>query len=206
MKENRFIEKFQHKTDVELEYILKNKTSYNAQAITASIQLLKDRNGQSIELDSVEKELAIEKEKKEIAKATIINAEKKKHNITDDLNAPELHSKRAIMVFSGLFSAIFGAVLLMYNMKNTDNKKGKYQVLIFGILFSLVTIAAINLFAIRGNSALIFNIVGGGILNEYFWNKFIGKEFKHRKRSWLKPAIISMLITILIIAAALYGH
>ena len=206
MKENRFIEKFQHKTDSELEYILENKKSYNEQAVSASIQILKDRNGQSTELESIEKEIDLEKEKKETTKIKIIEEEKKQRNITDDPNAPELYSKRGIMVFSGLFSAIFGAVLLMYNMQKTDNKKGKVQVLIFGILYTIATLTVINLLNIRGNSALIFNIIGGSLLTEYFWNKFIGKELKHRKRSWIKPAIISVLITIPIILAAIYAQ
>ncbi len=206
MNENRFIEKFQHKTDSELEYILENKKSYNEQAIAASIHILKERNGKTPELESVESEIKIEKEKKEIAREKIIEENKKKNNLTDDPNAPELHSKRVIMVFSGLFSTIFGAVLLMYNMKQTDNQTGRIQVLIFGILYTIATLLIVNLMNIGGNIALIFNIAGGGILTEYFWNKFIGKEFEHRKRSWIKPAIISVLITIPLILAAIYGQ
>ncbi|QXP78713.1 MULTISPECIES: hypothetical protein [Winogradskyella] len=206
MSENIFIEKFQHKTDSELEYILENKKNYNEQAIAASIHILKERNGKTPELESVENEIKIEKKKKEVAREKIIEEDKKKDNITDDPNAPELHSKKVIMVFSGLFSTIFGAVLLMYNMKQTDNQNGRIQVLIFGILYTIITLVVVNLLNIGGNIALIFNIAGGGILTEYFWNKFIGKEFEHRKRSWVKPAIISVLITIPLILAAIYGQ
>ena len=205
MNENKFIEKFQNKTDSELEYILENKKSYNEQAVSASIEILKKRNGESSELKTVEKEIESEK-KKEITQRKAIEENKKKDNITDDPNAPELHSKKVIMVFSGLFSTIFGAVLLMYNMKQTENKTGRIQVLIFGILYTIATLLVVNLMNIGGNIALIFNIAGGGILTEYFWNKFIGKEFEHRKRSWIKPAIISVLITIPLILAAIYGQ
>jgi hypothetical protein len=206
MSENRFIEKFQHKTDSELEYILENKKSYNEQAVAASIHILKERNGKTPELESVESEIKIEKEKKEITREKTIEEHKKKNNITDDPNAPELHSKKVIMVFSGSFSTIFGAVLLMYNMKQTENQTGRIQLLIFGILYTIITLVVVNSLKIGGNIALIFNIAGGGILTEYFWNKFIGKEFQHRKRSWIKPAIISVLITIPLILAAIYGQ
>jgi len=206
MSENKFIEKFQHKTDSELEYILENKKNYNEQAVLASIQILKERNGESSELKSVEKEIETEKEKKEITQQKAVEENKKKNNITDDPNAPELHSKKVIMVFSVLFSTIFGAVLLMYNLKQTENKAGRIQVLIFGILYTIATLLVVNLMNIGGNIALIFNIAGGGILTEYFWNKFIGKDFEHRKRSWIKPAIISVLITIPIFLAAIYGQ
>ncbi|RKE90287.1 hypothetical protein [Ichthyenterobacterium magnum] len=204
MSENRFIEKFQHKTVSELEYILENKKSYNEQAIAASIQILKKRNGKTPELKSVENEIKIEKEKKEVARKKIIEEVKKKNNITDDPNAPELHSKKVIFLFSAIFSTIFGAVLLMYNMKQTGNSKGRIQVLIFGILYTVVSIVIIESLNVKTNLALLFNFGGAGILIEYFWNKFIGKEFQYRKRSWVKPAIISVLITIPLILAAIY--
>ena len=204
MSENKYVEKFQNKTDSELEYILENKEKYNEQAVFASIEILKNRNGKSAELESVESEIEVAKERKIVAQKKAIEENKKKSNITDDPNAPELHSKRVIMVFSGLFSTIFGAVLLMYNMKQTDNPKGRIQVLVFGILYTVATLLVVNLLNIKGNIAIIFNIAGGGILTEYFWNQFIGKEFEHRKRSWIKPAIISVLITIPLVLAAIY--
>ncbi len=206
MNENIYFTKFQSKTDSELEYILENKEKYNEQAVSASIQILKNRNGKTPELEIVENEIQATKERKIIAQEKEFEEEKKKNNITDDPNAPELHSKRVIMVFSGLFSTIFGAVLLMYNMKQTDNSNGRIQVLVFGILYTIVTLVVVNLLNIKGNIAIIFNIAGGGILTEYFWNKFIGKEFEHRKRSWIKPAIISVLITIPLVLAAIYGQ
>lgn len=205
MSNNKYIEKFQSKTDSELEYILENKNNYNEQAVEASILILKERNGKTTKLESAEREIKIGKEKKEIARSKTVVEHKKKNNITDDPNAPELHSKKVIIVFSGLFSTIFGAVLLIYNMKQTGNQTGRIQVLIFGILYTIIALVAVSLLNVRANISLIFNIVGGGILTEYFWNKFIGKEFQHRKRSWIKPAIISVLISIPMILAAIYG-
>lgn len=205
MNNNRFTNKFQHKTDSELEYILENKEEYNPEAITASIHILKERNGKSESVETIENDIKVAKEKKEITRAKITEEEKKKSFITDDPNAPELHSKRVILVFSMLFSTIFGAVLLMYNMKQTENKKGHLQVLAFGIVYTALSIFIINSLNIQGNIAFIFNIAGGGILTEYFWNKFIGKDFSHRKRSWIKPAIISVIITIPFVLALIYG-
>ena len=77
--------------------------------------------------------------------------------------------------------------------------------MIFGVLYTLAIIVTINLLNIGTNLALVFNFVGAGILTEYFWNKFIGKEFQYRKRSWIKPAIISVLIIIPIFLAIVYG-
>ncbi|WP_430408857.1 hypothetical protein [Kordia sp.] len=186
MNDNKYIEKFQSKTDAELANILENK--------------------ETPKLEAIENEIQTTKKRKVVAQRKIIEEEKKKNNITDDPTAPELHSKRVIMVFSGLFSTIFGAVLLMYNIKQMNNPKGRIQVLIFGILYTIATLVLINLLNSKSNIVIIINIVGGMILTEYFWNQFIGKEFKHRKRSWIKPAIISILITIPLLLAVIYGQ
>ena len=204
MSENRYIEKFQSKTDSELEYILENKKDYNPQAVEASIYILKERNGKTAVLESVENEIKVEQEKKKLARENAVAESKKKSNITDDLTAPQLHSKKVIMIFSGLFATIFGTVLLMYNMKQTNNKVGRIQVLIFGIFYTILTIIIVNFFDLSPNLTICINIAGGAILSEYFWNKFIGKDFKYRRRSWIKPAIISVIITIPFVLALLY--
>jgi hypothetical protein len=205
MNENRYIEKSQTKTNSELEYILENKEKYNEKAVSASIQILTERNGKTSEIETVENEMQVAKEKKVIQQKKIIEKTKKKSFLTEDTNAPELHSKKVIMLFSAIFSTIFGSALLMYNMKKTSNSRGRTQVLIFGILYTVATIVLINLLDIKTNLALIFNFAGAGILTEYFWNKFIGQEFKYRKRSWIKPAIISVLIVIPIFISIIYG-
>lgn len=206
MNENTYVEKFQKKTDAELRYILENKKKYNEEAVFASIQILRDRNPSSTDLEKISDDIKAGQERKMAAQRRIVEDKKKKNNLTDDPNAPELHSKKVIRVFAILFSTIFGAVLLMFNMKETDNSKGRIQVLVFGILYTLASIVLINLLNIKSNFlALFFNLAGGAILTEYFWDKFIGKEFKYRKRSWVKPAIISIIILVPFLLAAIYG-
>lgn len=108
---------------------------------------------------------------------------------------PQLYSKRVILAFSILFSTIFGAVILMSNMKKLQNTKARLQVLLFGILHSVGQVFTLNTLE-STNLSLPLNILGGVVLNEYFWNRYIGKEQEYLKKSWLKPAIISGLITI----------
>ena len=108
---------------------------------------------------------------------------------------PQLYSKRVIMAFSVLFSTIFGAAILMSNMKQLRNTKARLQVLLFGILYSVGQVFTINSMS-STNLSIPLNILGGVILNEYFWNRYIGKEREYLKKSWLKPAIISGLITV----------
>ena len=117
---------------------------------------------------------------------------------------PQLYSKRIILIFSGLFSVIFGAALLLSNLKKIEEKKGIYQVLLFvfiyvcGLVYTLSTIKA------GTNFSLPLNLLGGLILNEYFWNRYIGKETEFEKKSWVKPTLISLAISIPAFLALVY--
>ncbi|AVR46002.1 hypothetical protein C7S20_12465 [Christiangramia fulva] len=114
--------------------------------------------------------------------------------VAEDL--PKLYSKRVIYAFSIIFSTLFGTILLMSNLKQTGNKKGWYEVLIFGVIFTAGVVFTAASFNIETNIGLPLNLLGALILNEYFWNRYIGKETKFEKKSWHKPAIISLVITL----------
>jgi hypothetical protein len=64
MNENRFIEKFQKKTDSELKFILENRKKYNEKAVAAAIYIINERNGKSPEIETIENIIKIEKSKK----------------------------------------------------------------------------------------------------------------------------------------------
>ena len=117
---------------------------------------------------------------------------------------PKLYSKRIILVFSGLFSILFGAVLMLSNLKRLGEKKAFYQVLIFVIIY--VSGMVFTLSTIKGgtNFSLPLNLLGGFILTEYFWNGYIGKEIEYEKKSWIKPALISLGISIPAFLALIY--
>ncbi|MFV8225501.1 hypothetical protein [Christiangramia aquimixticola] len=116
---------------------------------------------------------------------------------------PRLYSKRVIITFSALFSTIFGAVILMSNLKNLNERKGMFQVLVFGIIFTVGQMITVS--SLQSNKfSLILNISGAIILNEYFWNRYIGKDKEYLKKNWVKPALISTLISLPFVFAILY--
>lgn len=117
---------------------------------------------------------------------------------------PLLYSKKLILVFSGLFSILFGAVLFLSNLKRLGEKKVFYQVLVFVIIY--VSGMIFTLSSIKGgtNFSLPLNLLGGFILTEYFWNGYLGKEIEYKKKSWIKPALISLGISIPAFLALLY--
>ncbi len=114
---------------------------------------------------------------------------------------PELYSKYVIIGFSVFFSTIFGAALLMSNLKRLNEKRGRIQVLIFGIAYTLLSGIIVNYF--MNDIAIILNVIGAAILNEYFWNKFIGRDTEFEKRNWGLAFGISMLVIIPFVLLAL---
>jgi len=205
MSENRFLKKFEYKSDSELERIINDKETFVEQARIAAIEILKERNGQTESTEKAETEMKAAQERKVSAQQKAEEEEKKKSFVTDDPEAPELHSKRVITMFSAIFSTIIGAVLMMHNFKEVGNSKARNQVLVFGILYTIASILIINALNIQANLAIVLNFGGAVILTEFFWNKQLGKEIKYRKRSWIKPAIISVIITIPFVLALIYG-
>ncbi|MCH4822247.1 hypothetical protein ML462_03590 [Gramella lutea] len=117
---------------------------------------------------------------------------------------PLLYSKRLILLFSGLFSILFGAVLMLSNLRKLGERKAYFQVLTFVIIY--VTGLVYTLSSIKGgtNFSLPLNLLGGFILTEYFWNGYIGKETEYQKKSWVKPALISLCISVPAFLALVY--
>ncbi len=118
---------------------------------------------------------------------------------------PRFYSKRVIYAFSVIFSTIFGAVLLMSNLKQVGDKKARWEVLVFAIIFTVGTALSLSTIELQANLGIPLNILGAVILNEFFWNRSIGKDTEFEKKSWHKPAMISAAITLPFIFAMLYS-
>jgi len=108
---------------------------------------------------------------------------------------PSLYSKRVIFMFCLLLSTIFGAVILMSNLNVVKEKKGKWQVLLFTILYGAGQAYTVINFT-TSYIGLLLNLTGAIILTEYFWNRYIGGERDFVKKSWKKPALVSALIIV----------
>lgn len=109
---------------------------------------------------------------------------------------PQLYSKGLILIFSLLFSTIFAAVLLMLNLKTIGKNKERTYVLLFAIVYLFATAAILQIFSLPPNLTFIANVIGAAILNEYFWNKYIGRDTEYVKKSWIKPALVSVAVAL----------
>ena len=109
---------------------------------------------------------------------------------------PELYSKTLILIFAILFSTIFAAALLVVNLRSLGKTRAAVWVAIFAFAFMIFTAVVMQTFSLSPSLTLIANVIGAAILNEYFWNKFIGNDFNFRKKSWIKPVLISVAIAL----------
>lgn len=119
---------------------------------------------------------------------------------------PKIYSKKAIWGFSLFFSAIFGAVLLMQNLKDIGKKKEANIILLLSIIYTAVTIYIVNI-PDKPNTPLTYicNIVGAVILTEYFYKKSFPSDPTFEKKKIWKPLIISILISIPFLLAMIYS-
>ena len=205
MKQNRFTSKFQNKSITELKSIASDKVLFEEEARLAAAWLIEAKSGEADSANQIEEEIQVQKQKELQRERDHKESLKKNKFITDDPNAPELYSKRVITIFSVLFSSIFGAVLLIINLYKLKKQKAAIIVLGLGLVLTVLTAIAANSLKI-GNIALVFNLVGAFIWTEGFWNKLIGKETLHRPKSWIIPAIISVVISAPILYFAIQSY
>lgn len=182
------------KSNEALVHILEDKETYTDEAVQAVIWELENRN--IIEKGSIihnpvllEKDVLVEE--KEIADIPPASVE--------ELAIPILYSKRAIQGFTIFFSTLFGAVLLMSNLKKVNKPKARMEVLVFGVAYTFLTILLLNYLPKTFFLTMVFNLIGYAVLVEYYWNKNLGKELKHQKKQISKPLIISFSILMFLV-------
>jgi hypothetical protein len=182
---------------------LNNFQKYTPEAIMSAADELKRRGRIFSDEELKEIDLKIENRKKsEEEEDTLFGSDSWRKRVVKDPNAPLLYSKGAIRAFSLVFSTMFGAVLLSTNIK--DNK-GKWNVIGFGLIYTVVTIIIMNLAPLNTYYVFMLNTVGGLGLVSTFWNKYVGQETVYRAKPIWKALIISIIITIPFLLAIIYG-
>ena len=177
MEPNSFTRNMRLKSNKELEVILKEKNKYTQEAIRAVIWEMESRN-------------LIEKSEVHFEESTL-----KDLSISNEkLVLPVLYSKKAIQGFTIFFTTIFGAVLLMLNLKEMNKLKARNQVLIFGIAFTILSAMLLNYLPKMFLTTLLFNLIGYAVLIEFFWKNNIDKELEFTKKEVWKPLTISIII------------
>ena len=182
------------KSNKELKTILKKKNDYTQEAIQAVIWEMENRNLID-KSDVLYKNTFKENNQIDTDEKNLDNNE----NPSKELILPVLYSKRAIQGFTIFFTTIFGAVLLMYNLKEMNKLKERNQVLIFGIVFTILSAILLNYLPKMIFTTLLFNLIGYAVLIEFFWKNNIEKELEYAKKEVWKPLTISIIILLLLL-------
>ena len=116
---------------------------------------------------------------------------------------PELFSKSLILIFAILFSVLFAAVLLVINLRRLGKKTESLWVLLFAFGYLVLIALILQSTGLEPSWTFVANVLGAAILNEFFWNRFIGKDFEYRRRGWIKPILIALLIAMIFFFAVM---
>ncbi len=123
-------------------------------------------------------------------------AEAKERGLNE--SAPLLYSRRAIYVWSVLFSVVFGAIMMALNLRELKKPEGIVPTISLSIGYLAICIIIFDYLKSHVNTELpngyIVSVLGGWLILALVWNKFIGKRVKYRERSVIVPTIIGVLI------------
>jgi len=191
-----FYEIIPTQTDEQVREYITNRKLYSKECVEFAIGQLAKR-GHPIAEDEVtqiredltNRDHAWEKEPK-------IDAGFWKRNIVTDESAPLLYSRLIISVFTLFGTTIFGAILLSVNLKKLDKANEIPGVVMFGLLFGIITFYLASnpsQFPIRG----LMNMLGALILVVPFWNGYVGRSTKYRQ---IVMDLLLLIFSALIIA------
>ena len=195
MRTNSFIHKMSKKSNLELERIIQERSNYTDEALQAVIWELENRK--IIKKDEIKLEETAQHQEQDVQISEKVN--ENNESTFQEFELPILYSKKAIQGFTIFFSPLFGAALLMSNLKAVNKNKARLQVLVFGIGYTLLSVVALNYLPKTFFITLIFNLIGYVVLTEFFWNTNLGKDVQHTKKQIKKPLIISVLIVTLLV-------
>jgi len=192
-----------NKTDDELRERVDNREKYLPETVEAAVEELQVRGFQfsEEELKVIAEDMQA---RRDLAGSNPDNINPFRYSDTNnqvqDPDAPLLYSKRAIYVFSILFSVLFGSIMLAINVGKVQKNFKPVLVVLFGFAYTVFTVVLAEEFNLPTGAGIIVSMLGGYVLNAFFWNRFIGKTMLYR----LKPIWVPLIIALIICAILLF--
>lgn len=180
------------KTDRELQFYIENTDKHTDEAVWIALAELRNRN---VDLPVDIKEIITDKLNTRTVKIKEENQNPWTKNVVNDQdNVPVLYSQNAIYLFSVLICVLFGSYMLAVNCGEVG--KRKWPVILFGIIYTILSVVVIGYFEKHIFNAYTCNILGVIIMYQFFWKRYIGDETKYKAKSVTKPLIIALIIFI----------
>jgi hypothetical protein len=172
------------------EYVEKPE-DYHDEAVLAAIWELSNRRKQTRDEKKLEAEIngRLNQPAPELAHFT--SGELK----IADAPLPSLYSIRSIQLFSVLFSVLAGGILMAINFNRTTQKAEALKVLGFSLIFTLFSFLV---FSIIGSQSpvlsIVLNLLGAFLIDQYFWKRVFGEEFKFNKQQIWSALLIALIL------------
>lgn len=172
------------------EYILKPE-QFHDEAVLAAIWELAGRRKLLKDEQKLEAEIAFRISPAELA----ITGKYNPDIIVTRLSQPSLYSIRSIQIFSVLFSVLAGGILMAINFSRTSKKQEALKVIGFSLVY---TISSMLIFSLLGTQSpvlsIVLNLLGAFLIDELFWKRVLGKEFRFYKQPVWTALIVALLI------------
>lgn len=202
--EMMFPDLMKKKNDSELEDYLTNVMAYDGEIIVAAVSELRSRGRIFTPEELAALETKIRERKNSVGKSTITVRTPWEKEIVENENAVSIYSRKTIDWTTLIFGLIPGAVIMFLNLIKTDKKRGIIPLLIFTIIYLLIeayvfTFIENNDAELLSPSRLLFNGIGALVIHTLFWNFYIGKNFKYRKKKIWFPIVLGIGLNALIL-------
>jgi hypothetical protein len=188
------------KSDEELREYVDQSDKYSAEIVVAAMDELGKR-GRGLSEEEVntvneglKKQRIVESQCAAESASFFLKFDK---NAVDEPEAPEFFSQKAIYIFTIFFGVLFGSILMSINAANTPAKKGSVLIALFGVGYTIAQLWILSFLPRNSGLTIITSIVGAIIMNNYFWNRYIGKETKYRKKAIWVPLVIGVGLTVI---------
>lgn len=196
------------KSEDDLHNCINNRDKYLPETVEAAVNELQSRGEKfsEEELKVIEEDMQARRNLAESGAdgSSLFNRNDKNLQV-EDPEAPSFYSKRAVFVFSILFSVLFGAILLAINVGKTENRNKALLVVLFGLGYVGASVAIAENFNLNSSFSLILIFLGAYLLEALFWNRFIGRSTLYRATSIWVPLIIGVAILIPLIILIIYS-
>lgn len=117
-----------------------------------------------------------------------------------------IYSSNAIVGFSLFFSPIFGAVLMMYNLRDIGKYREGNIVFLLSVAYCVLLVWGISSVGdLPGTMAYPLNIVVAIILGRPVFKKYFPDGTQYQKKSILKPLIIGISIVAFLLLLNIFG-
>lgn len=193
-------------TDEQLHYFIDNREKYLPETVEAAVAELQNRGTvfSAEELQVIEEDMQARRDlaQEGVTNWGLFNNGEKELQIEDPA-APALFSKRAILLFSILFSVGFGSILLAVNVAQTPNKGKAPLVVLFGFIYTIGMALLAQRFHFNSSFTIVTGFAGAYLLDILFWNKYIGSATLYRVRQIWIPLLIGLAIAIPVIYVVL---